>query len=108
MSTQSKDRESFPPDPSPPNRKLPFVPNPRRSGATPYQVVLVNNAHRDMMFIVRTIMELTRFGRTEALHKMWQAHYNGKAVLIITHRERAELFVELFSARGVNVAMEPI
>jgi ATP-dependent Clp protease adapter protein ClpS len=72
-----------------------------------YRVILLNNADKDLMFVVRTVMELTRFCRTEATFKMWQAHYDGRAILIITHKERAELFVELFADRGLKVALEP-
>jgi ATP-dependent Clp protease adapter protein ClpS len=73
----------------------------------PYRVILKNNAAADMMFIVRTIMELTRFCRAEATHKMWEAHHCGRSLLLITHRERAELFVEQFGARGLTVIIEP-
>jgi ATP-dependent Clp protease adaptor protein ClpS len=80
---------------------------PLRRALPQFKVILLNNAELDMMFVVRTVMELTRFCRTEATHKMWQAHYNGRAVILITHRERAELFVELFQHRGLRVAIEP-
>jgi ATP-dependent Clp protease adapter protein ClpS len=73
----------------------------------PYRVILKNNAAADMMFIVRTIMELTRFCRAEATHKMWEAHHCGRSLLLITHRERAELFVEQFADKGLAVTIEP-
>lgn len=59
------------------------------------------------MFIVRTIMELTRFCRAEATHKMWEAHHLGRSVLLITYKERAELYAEQFSERGLLVTIEP-
>jgi ATP-dependent Clp protease adapter protein ClpS len=61
-----------------------------------------------MMFIVRTVMELTRFCRAEATHKMWEAHHSGRSVLLTTYRERAELFVEQFTARGLHVTLEAV
>jgi ATP-dependent Clp protease adapter protein ClpS len=61
-----------------------------------------------MMFIVRTVMELTRFCRAEATHKMWEAHHSGKSVLLTTYQERAELFAEQFAARGLHVALEAV
>jgi ATP-dependent Clp protease adapter protein ClpS len=73
----------------------------------PYRVILKNNAAADMMFIVRTIMELTRFCRAEATHKMWEAHHCGHSLLLMTHKERAELFVEQFAAKGLAVTIEP-
>ena len=45
---------------------------PQRRQLPPFRVVLLNNAAQDMMFIVRTIMELTRLCRAEATHKMWE------------------------------------
>jgi ATP-dependent Clp protease adapter protein ClpS len=72
-----------------------------------FKVILLNDVNLDMMFVVRTVMELTRFCRTEATHKMWQAHYDGRAVILRTHQERAELFVELFLHRGLKVTLEP-
>lgn len=72
------------------------------------QVVLHRDAALDLMFIVRTLMELTRFPRAEATHKMWQAHHVGQAVLLITHRERAELFAELFTGKGLKVTVEAV
>jgi ATP-dependent Clp protease adapter protein ClpS len=59
------------------------------------------------MFIVRTVMDLTRLGQAEALHKMWQAHHSGRSQLLVTFKERAELYVEQFAARGLSVSMEP-
>jgi ATP-dependent Clp protease adaptor protein ClpS len=73
----------------------------------PYRVILLNNVAADMMFIVRTIMELTRLCRAEATHKMWEAHHCGRSRLLVTHRERAELYVEQFAGKGLHVTVEP-
>lgn len=83
-------------------RPVPRRPLPR------YRVVLLNNAQSDMMFIVRTIMELTRFCRAEATHKMWEAHHTGRSQLLVTHKERAELYVEQFAGRSLAVSIEPV
>ena len=58
-------------------------------------------------FVVRTIMELIRFCREEATHKMWEAHHCGRSLLLLTYRERAELYVEQFASRGLEVTIEP-
>ena len=58
------------------------------------------------MFVVRCVMELTRFPRAEATHKMWQAHHNGRSVLLTTTAKAAELYVEQF-ATGIDVIIEP-
>jgi ATP-dependent Clp protease adapter protein ClpS len=60
------------------------------------------------MFVIRTVMEVTRFCRAEATHKMWQAHHTGRSVLLVTYRERAELYAEQFAGRGLDVIVEPV
>lgn len=78
-----------------------------RSVAFPrYRVVLQAGATRDMMFIVRTIMNLTRLGQAEAMHKMWESHHYGRSILLVTHKERAEFYAEQFCAKGLSVALE--
>jgi ATP-dependent Clp protease adapter protein ClpS len=72
-----------------------------------FRVVLLNDSTQDLMFVVRTVMELTRLCRAEATHKMWQAHHDGRAVLLVTYRERAELYVEQFADRNLPVTIEP-
>jgi ATP-dependent Clp protease adapter protein ClpS len=85
-----------------------FGNNKRRPGPLPrWQLVLVNNENADLMLVVRAIMELTRYCREEATHKMWKAHHCGKAILLMTHRERAELYVEQFAHLGLVVKVEP-
>lgn len=84
------------------------VPKPKRREVPRYKVILLHEAFDDLMFVVRSVMELTRFPRAEATHKMWEAHHNGRSVLLITYRERAEMFVELFAGKGLKVTIEPM
>ena len=79
----------------------------QRPTLPPFKVVLLNNASLDLMFVVRTIMELTRLCRAEATHKMWQAYHWGRSLLLVTFKERAELYVEQFAARGLTLTIEP-
>ena len=72
-----------------------------------YKVVLHYDAAAELMFVVRCVMELTRFPRAEATHKMWEAHHNGRSVLLTTYRERAELYAEQFADKGLTVSVEP-
>jgi ATP-dependent Clp protease adapter protein ClpS len=59
------------------------------------------------MFIVRTVMELTHYGKEEATHRMWESYHRGCSQILVTHRERAELYVEQFTDRGLTVSLEP-
>jgi ATP-dependent Clp protease adapter protein ClpS len=107
MSEQHADRPNVPR--RPPDAPGPSQPQPRpqRRALPPYRVVLLQDARNDLMFVIRTVMELTRFCRAEATHKMWQAHHSGRSVLLVTYRERAELYAELFAGRGLDVIIEP-
>ncbi len=71
-----------------------------------YQVILLGDPQQDLMLIIRSVMELTRFPRAEATHKMWQAHHTGRSIVLATHFERAELYAEQFAERGVRVTIE--
>ena len=105
--SQHPDRPDVPRPPLEPHRQTP--PSERRGGSLPpYKVVLHHDAANDLMFVVRTVMELTRFCRAEATHKMWEAHHSGRSELLVTHKERAELFVEQFAERGLAVLIEPV
>jgi ATP-dependent Clp protease adapter protein ClpS len=71
-----------------------------------YKVILLHDAFDDLMFVVRSVMELTHFPRAEATHKMWEAHHSGQSVLLVTYRERAEWLVEQFAGKGLKATIE--
>src|SRR5207244_12399790 len=72
-----------------------------------YNIVLQSDPTLDLMHIVRSLMQLIRFPREEATHKMWQAQHGGRRVILQTYLERAELYVEQFAEKGLKVAIEP-
>jgi ATP-dependent Clp protease adaptor protein ClpS len=72
-----------------------------------YRVVLHRSPDKDLMFIVRTVMELTHYCKEEATHRMWEAYHQGCSQILITHLERAELYAEQFADRGLKVSVEP-
>ena len=72
-----------------------------------FKVVLLQSAIDDLMFIVRSVMEVTRFPRAEATHKMWESYHSGRSILLVTYLERAELYVEQFAGKGLSVTIEP-
>lgn len=72
-----------------------------------YNLVLHGTFH-EMLYAVRTIMELTRYCLAEATHKMWESQHVGRALLLVTYLERAELYVEQFAERGLTVTIEPL
>ena len=74
----------------------------------PYRVVLANIGAHALMWVVQIVMDVTHLCRDEATHKMWEAHHSGRSELLVTHKERAELFVEQFAKRGLAVLIEPV
>ncbi len=72
-----------------------------------FKVVLHRPTAKDLMFVARVVMELTRFGSAEAEFRMWEAHHLGRSLVLVTHFERAELFVEQFADRGLAATIEP-
>ena len=57
-----------------------------------YKVYLLRPADRGLMAVVRAVVDLTRFAAAEAEFRMWEAYHHGRAVVLITHFERAELY----------------
>jgi ATP-dependent Clp protease adapter protein ClpS len=103
--------------PNPERPDKPRLPNQRSSSKCPleqkrtiprFKVVLLQSAIDDLMFIVRSLMEVTRFPRAEATHKMWESHHCGRSVLLTTYLERAELYAEQFASKGLKVTIEPM
>ncbi len=90
-----------PPDRSPSYRSEPIF-----RPLSQVRVVLHYAHDRSLMDVYHAIMELTRFGREEAIHRMWQSYHGGQTVLMETHLEKAELLVERFAGRGLPVTME--
>jgi ATP-dependent Clp protease adapter protein ClpS len=70
-------------------------------------VLLHRAAVDDLMFVARVVMAVTRFGSAEAEYRMWEAYHRGRTLVLVTHLERAELFVEQFRDHGLPASIEP-
>jgi ATP-dependent Clp protease adaptor protein ClpS len=60
-----------------------------------------------MEYVVVTIVELTPLTEQDAEQRMVEAHKTGVALLLVTHKERAELYLEQFQSKGLCVTIEP-
>jgi ATP-dependent Clp protease adaptor protein ClpS len=80
---------------------------PRLDVLPPYRVLLHNDAHNDMVYVVESICDLTPLPPQRAAAVMLEAHRTGVGLMLVTHRERAELYVEQFASRDLKVTMEP-
>jgi ATP-dependent Clp protease adapter protein ClpS len=73
----------------------------------PWKVLLHNDDKNEMHFVVGTIVELTPLNAQEAEVKTVEAHKTGAALLLVTHKERAELYKDQFESKGLTVTIEP-
>ena len=73
----------------------------------PWKVLLHNDDKNDVVFVVRTVMELTPLNEQEAKQRTDEANDTGVALLLTTHKERAELYQEQFTSKGLTVTVEP-
>ncbi len=73
----------------------------------PFRVLLHNDDVNDVVHVVRSITELTPLNRDEAVRRTREAHSAGISLLLVTHRERAELYREQFQSKGLTVTLEP-
>jgi len=73
----------------------------------PWKVLLHNDDKNEMMFVVKTVMELTPLDEQASKQRTLEAHETGVALLLVTHKERAELYQEQFKSKGLTVTIEP-
>lgn len=73
----------------------------------PWKVLLHNDDKNDMEFVVHAIVELTPLNVDSAVTRMLEAHKSGVALLLTTHKERAELYEDQFKSKGLTVTIEP-
>jgi ATP-dependent Clp protease adaptor protein ClpS len=73
----------------------------------PYRVILHNDDVNTFEHVIRAITRLTPLNEKEAATRAMEAHETGVALLLVTHRERAELYVEQFASASLTVTCEP-
>lgn len=89
-----------------PSRKpAPAKPKPRQ--LPPYKVLLHNDDVNEIQHVVLSIMKLTPLTQEAAVEKTLEAHMRGLALLLVTHKERAELYAEQFASVSLTVTIEP-
>jgi ATP-dependent Clp protease adaptor protein ClpS len=73
----------------------------------PWKVLLHNDDTNTMEFVVLTVMQLTPLKEQDAINRTVEAHKTGVSLLLVTHKERAELFKDQFESKGLTVTIEP-
>ncbi len=95
------------PKPAPSAKKKP---KPRRGPPgqlPPYRVLLHNDDVNTLEDVVLTVVELTPLNETAAIRATVECHKRGLSLLLVTHKERAELYVEQFKSKLLKVTIEP-
>jgi len=88
----------------PRRRKAPKQPPPRL--LPPWKVILHNDDINELDKVVRIVRQLTPLSKQEAVTRTLEANDTGAALLLVTHQERAELYVEQFASCGLTVTAE--
>ncbi len=73
----------------------------------PWKVLLHNDDKNEFNFVIHTIVELTPLEKTAAIECTIEAHKTGVALLLTTHKERAELYRDQFESKSLTVTIEP-
>ncbi|MFQ5412467.1 MAG: ATP-dependent Clp protease adaptor ClpS [Phycisphaerae bacterium] len=73
-----------------------------------FKVILHNDDISDMDDVVETIVMLTPLNKQDAEERMEEADRTGCSLLLVIHKERAELYVEQFQSRQLTVTIEPV
>jgi ATP-dependent Clp protease adapter protein ClpS len=83
-------------------------PKPKLPGFLPqWKVLLHNDDKNEMLYVIVSIVELTPLKPERAQACTIEAHKTGISLLLITHKERAELYQEQFQSKGLTVTIEP-
>jgi ATP-dependent Clp protease adapter protein ClpS len=73
----------------------------------PWKVILHNDDVNERNEVIRIVRQLTPLSKQEAEIRVIEADQSGAALLLMTHQERAELYVEQFTSMGLTTTCEP-
>ena len=86
--------------------KKPGVPKRRPKQLPPYKVLLHNDDVNTFESVIAAILKLTTLQPQEAILRTLEAHETGVALLLVTHKERAELYQDQFATFQITVTIE--
>src|SRR5687768_15936695 len=106
--------DTTPPTPPPANEgpatataTRPAPAKPKLDKLPPYRVLLHNDPITEMGFVITTLVELTPLNHDRAVQVMLEAHNTGVGLVLVTHKQRAELYQEQFHSKKLMVTIEP-
>ncbi len=71
-----------------------------------FKVILHNDDKNTFEHVIQSILRLTPVEFDDAVRKTLEAHETGVSLLLVTHRERAELYLEQFISLSITVTIE--
>jgi len=88
-------------------RKPQRAPAPAKADKLPeFHVLLHNDDHHDMAEVVESITVATPVNKRAAALIMLAAHFKGRAIVLTTHKELAELYRDRLRSRGLIATIE--
>lgn len=83
-------------------------PLPKVDQLPPWKLILHNDDFNTAEHIVQKLQEITKLEEEIAARRAVEAHENGVALLLTTHKEKAELLIEMFESCKITVTMEKV
>jgi ATP-dependent Clp protease adapter protein ClpS len=80
---------------------------PQRRPLPRWRVLLLNDRINHMDRVVEIVARVVRLAVPVATRCMLEAHRKGVSLLVVTHREHAELLVEQLRSERLRAAAEP-
>lgn len=110
--TERKENESLGEENGASSSSAKFLPRKAASGNTPrtlprWRVLLHNDDVNHIDDVVKVLQQLTSLAKEDAVSRALEAQHQGVSLLLVTHQERAELYVEQFASCKVRVTAEP-
>lgn len=88
-------------------RTAPREAPPKLDRLPPFNLVLHNDDVNDMLHVVESLTSVTPVATGEARKIMLTAHLRGRAIVLTTHKERAELYRDRLRSKALVATIEP-
>ncbi len=72
-----------------------------------WSVIVWNDPVNLMSYVVFVFMRVLGFPKEKATRHMLEVHHQGKSVVAVEARERAELYHQQIQSHGLTVTLEP-
>lgn len=93
---------------NPDTKPSPSTQDPKLDELPPFRVLLHNDDEHDMLYVVESLVEVTPLAYKPAARVMLEAHMRGAALVMTTHKERAEFYRDRLRSKGLVATIEPM